>query len=82
MALSRYNTGHPQRGIRNGYVARVEAAAARLSLASAAASPPAPSQRPIRLVAETPPPAWDVFARARGGAAVDFAPEPARSSQP
>lgn len=82
VALSRYNTGHPQRGIRNGYVARVEATAARLSLTSAAASPPAPSQRPIRLVAETPPPAWDVFAPARGEAVLAFAPEPARSSQP
>jgi type IV secretion system protein VirB1 len=33
VALSRYNTGHPERGFRNGYVARVEAAAATLGLA-------------------------------------------------
>lgn len=82
VALSRYNTGHPQRGFRNGYVARVEAAAVRLSLSAPGAPVSAPSQRPIRLVAETPPPAWDVFARAAGRSAIVFTPEPVWSFQP
>lgn len=54
-ALSYYNTGHPERGLRNGYVAKVTAAAGqvpRIPQASAAAPPPA---------------AWDVFARAQRG---------------
>ncbi len=56
-ALSYYNTGHPRRGVDNGYVARVHAAASRLTESVAApASRPAPSDAP---------PAWDVFARAR-----------------
>jgi len=54
-AFSLYNTGDPGRGFRNGYVARVEAAAAM--------APAAPAPRP-----EPPsPPAWDVFAHARAG---------------
>lgn len=83
VALSRYNTGHPRRGFRNGYVARVERAAVALSLApsppaadTAAAeapvvarpAPPAPSSR----TPETP--AWDVFGRARFSATLAFAP--------
>lgn len=59
-ALSRYNTGHPTRGLRNGYVAKV--AAAVPALAPAALTPPqtlASSHEP-----EAPAPAWDVFARA------------------
>jgi type IV secretion system protein VirB1 len=54
-ALSLYNTGDPHRGFRNGYVARVEAAAA------APAAPTAPPPLPA------PSPAWDVFAHARPG---------------
>jgi type IV secretion system protein VirB1 len=78
VALSRYNTGHPERGFRNGYVARVEQAAARLGLAApgalrssriiGAAARPAPA---------APPPApasWDVFAQARFSAVLAFAP--------
>lgn len=76
VALSRYNTGHPERGFRNGYVARVERAAVALSLAplvtpvadSEVAAPIAPSPR------LDPPPAWDVFGRARFSAALAFAP--------
>lgn len=55
-ALSYYNTGHPQRGFRNGYVARV--------LAHAAA-PVRPATAGAAADADPPPtPAWDVFARA------------------
>lgn len=82
VALSRYNTGHPERGFRNGYVARVEAAAARLSLTlPVPADAPSPDG-PIRLAAEAPPPAWDVFARARGAAVITFSTDPIGSSLP
>jgi len=76
VALSRYNTGHPDRGFRNGYVARVEASAARLGLAvfapplTEAVSGSFPAQVAPPPVA--PPAAWDVFARA--SAVVIFAP--------
>jgi type IV secretion system protein VirB1 len=53
IALSLYNTGDPNRGFRNGYVARVEAGA------RVAASTPTSS------ASELAP--WDVFARARTG---------------
>lgn len=77
VALSRYNTGHPERGFRNGYVARVERAAATLSLAPltapaadvAAGAPLAPSDPHPDF-----PQAWDVFGRARFSAALAFAP--------
>ena len=82
VALSRYNTGHPQRGFRNGYVARVEAAAVRLSLTlPVPADAPSPDG-PIRLAAEAQPPAWDVFARARGAVVITFSPDPTGSSLP
>lgn len=68
-ALSYYNTGHPERGLRNGYVARVTAAAggvrpapsrlAARSVSAPAAGAPGTSASPI-----APPAAWDVFARA------------------
>jgi type IV secretion system protein VirB1 len=78
VALSRYNTGHAERGFRNGYVGRVEASAARLGLASPGASPvvvaasslvidAAPSPMPLE-----PPQAWDVFGRARASAVIAF----------
>ena len=73
-ALSRYNTGHPERGLRNGYVARVDRAAVRLALTAPGPSlepPPAPS-----LPEPPPPPAWDVFARAPLNPTVVFAPVP------
>ena len=81
VALSRYNTGNPDRGFRNGYVARVEASARRLGLVDAAVSP-SPStdhgpSKPTPLLAPAirPLPAdWDVFARARGNASILFAP--------
>jgi len=59
-ALSYYNTGDAGRGFRNGYVAKVTAAANQivpaLSTVADAAVPAAPSPEP-------PPAAWDVFAR-------------------
>lgn len=72
VALSRYNTGHPARGFRNGYVGRVEAAAQTLGLTLAAHATPAASTsalparpvRPARLDTVDPPRDWDVFARA------------------
>ena len=66
IALSRYNTGDARRGLRNGYVARVEQAAITLNLAepglaARVAPPDAPSPAPQP--ANAPPAAWDVFAR-------------------
>ncbi len=52
-ALSVYNTGRADRGFRNGYVAKVTAAAAALPILPTDAAPPRPA-----------PPAWDVFAQA------------------
>lgn len=79
-ALSRYNTGSPTKGFRNGYVARVLAAAKRvvpeIDLGATVAEPSKPSTGPA-----TPPwnvfnestasaqpggPAWDVFPRSVG----------------
>lgn len=68
IALSRYNAGDAVRGFRNGYVARVERAAARLNL-TRAVSPiraPAPEGQATLEEQPAPPPAWDVFARAHG----------------
>lgn len=56
-ALSYYNTGHPRRGVDNGYVAKVHAAAS--GLRGSVAEPASPAAPPDA------PPAWDVFARAR-----------------
>lgn len=66
--LSYYNTGHPFRGVSNGYVGKVSAAAGRIVPAIAAvvsaAVPPLPSGPP-----PTPPPrTWDVFGEVRSGA--------------
>ncbi len=52
-ALSVYNTGRTDRGFRNGYVAKVTAAAAALPDLPIAAAPPPPAT-----------PAWDVFGQA------------------
>lgn len=77
VALSRYNTGHPERGFRNGYVARVEAAARTLGVLPLPARPladaPSPPAEP-----RLPPPDWDVFARARTSAVLTFASAPDR----
>lgn len=68
VALSRYNTGDAVHGFRNGYVARVERAAARLNLtrASPLTIAPAPEGRTPLEDRPAPLPAWDVFAHAHG----------------
>lgn len=71
VALSRYNTGHPGRGFRNGYVAKVEAAAETLGLARAAPEVPNTLQRPHAPPA--PVAVWDVFGRARAAATLVLA---------
>ncbi len=73
-ALSYYNTGDPQRGFRNGYVAKVTAAAGRIVPALQANThqklPADPNPAPR-------PPAWDVFANAaRPTAAFVFSSQP------
>lgn len=76
-ALSRYNTGHPRRGFANGYVARVEAAAVRLGLASPAIAPAdeaPPAAAPAAPVEAVEPADWDVFARAAFSTVVTFRP--------
>lgn len=66
-ALSYYNTGHPIRGISNGYVGKVTAAAGRIVPAiGGATSPPVPQPEP-KVPREVPPPAWDVFGEAPRG---------------
>jgi len=63
-ALSAYNTGDRQRGIANGYVARVEATAMTVpAFAADAVKPP-----PVPVAAPGPAPAagWDVFAQSAG----------------
>ena len=77
-ALSTYSTGDPERGLRNGYVARVKAAAQRVvpALQSgseapplAAAHEPSPSAQAPREIRPTTPrrpaPGLDVFDRAQ-----------------
>jgi type IV secretion system protein VirB1 len=71
-ALSFYNTGTPDRGFRNGYVARVLAKAGAISpkrLGHAVPKPPAPVA------------SWDVFGRARRIPA-DFVVRPTLGAQP
>ncbi|WP_376100922.1 lytic transglycosylase domain-containing protein (plasmid) [Roseomonas sp. CCTCC AB2023176] len=64
-ALSRYNTGHPERGFANGYVRRVQASAEQvvpaLRLRSEPAAPAAEAVRPPA----APPASWDVYGQAR-----------------
>ena len=71
-ALSRTNTGSPDRGVATGYVARVRAAAATVVPAirlEGAARPdadgPASAAPPPPAAAPPEPPAWDVYAQAR-----------------
>ena len=66
-ALSYYNTGHPVRGVSNGYVGKVTSAAERIVPALGGAlvaevPGPAPALRP-----EIPSPAWDVFGEVHRG---------------
>ena len=81
VALSRYNTGHPERGFANGYVAAVEDAAERVVPAIRLRSnPPARVGVAAPLAARgrasvqkvKPPASWDVFGRARSGRELVF----------
>lgn len=68
-AISRYNTGDPVRGVTNGYVARVQAAAQQVVPAIRLGGAPAGGQTggeaPIAPQLPPPPPSWDVFGQAR-----------------
>lgn len=65
IALSTYNTGDQRRGIDNGYVARVEAAATTLPALTSPA--PATAQQARPSPSSTPAGAgWDVFAQSSG----------------
>lgn len=67
-ALSRYNTGKPNRGFTNGYVRRVQYAAGQIVPAIRLAGSVAPIEEGEALPPPEPappPPSWDVYARAR-----------------
>lgn len=81
IALSRYNTGHPERGFRNGYVSRVERAALRLHGRAAFHRPAEPRDPPLTEPA-APPAAWDVFGRASLSAVFVFRSIEPRSPTP
>ena len=63
VALSRYNTGDPQRGFLNGYVGKVERAAVTLSLSTAPRLAPLLPPPVVQAERSPVPPSWDVFAR-------------------
>ena len=57
-----YNTGHPVRGIRNGYVERVWSAADQIVPAIRPAPPSTPTAPPPPDPYGPPPPSWDGYA--------------------
>jgi type IV secretion system protein VirB1 len=63
-ALSYYNTGHPARGLTNGYVAKVASAADRIVPAIAGASLANGTEVPPSAAPELTP-SWDVFGDVR-----------------
>lgn len=66
-ALSYYNTGHPVRGVRNGYVAKVTTAAGRIVPAIGGAGLASfPESAPAAPLV-SPPAAWDVFGEVHQG---------------
>lgn len=75
-ALSLYNTGHPQRGFENGYVAKVVNAATQLGPAILALQAEAPEAIIAPQPVPSAPPTWDVFAKARA-VSVSFVFSPA-----
>lgn len=64
-ALSRYNTGSPTRGFRNGYVAKVQVSADLVVPAIRVSDPHSSVQHDTARVVPPPPPGWDVYAQAR-----------------
>jgi type IV secretion system protein VirB1 len=71
-ALSRYNTGRPDRGFANGYVRRVQYAAGQIVPAIRLAGSAGPvggegaaPEMPAAPPPAPPPPTWDVYAQAR-----------------
>lgn len=86
-ALSLYNTGKFNNGIRNGYVQRVRGQRYRVPAldgdAAQAAEPPAAAVA-VQAQPMAPPPAWDVFANAqyRGPAAPQEAADNAPNEKP
>lgn len=65
-ALSRYNTGHPERGFQNGYVRKVQASAKQIVPAIRVAGVE-PAERVAEIAADpsSPPPSWDVYGQAQ-----------------
>lgn len=63
-ALSYYNTGHPLRGVTNGYVSKVSAAAGRI-VPALATTFPADLQQTATAPAVPAARAWDVFGEVR-----------------
>lgn len=76
-ALSLYNTGSPDRGVRNGYVARVVHAAATLVPAIDTAAPAAQPPEPVAAR-----PAWAVFGTAISPGAPSFVISPTSGDRP
>ena len=73
-ALSRYNTGTPDRGVANGYVQRVQSSAEivvpalRLRTDAASQAPTVSSVAPVTSQPLPPlPPSWDVYGRVQAG---------------
>lgn len=66
-ALSRYNTGHPTRGLRNGYVVRVQSAAEQVVPAIRLRSSALGADEKREAIAQpvSRPASWDVFGQAR-----------------
>ncbi|QCG93084.1 lytic transglycosylase domain-containing protein (plasmid) [Azospirillum sp. TSA2s] len=93
-ALSRYNTGSPARGLANGYVTKVQAAAGQIvpALRTAAPPPDGPVPPPALSATARPPSAlpsgpaaWDVYGQARfarAQAAGRAPPESGRQQHP
>jgi type IV secretion system protein VirB1 len=64
-ALSRYNTGDSTKGVVNGYVAKVQAAAEQVVPAIRLVNASRTGQAAEEPIATESPPSWDVFAQAR-----------------
>lgn len=83
-SLSLYNTGDPERGFRNGYVAKVAAAAQQIVPALNPTTPPraAPSAEAISKALPQSPPVWDVFGQASAATATFVFSHLASGKQP